>query len=134
MDSITTSLEMCKKLKEAGWPQDGTEFFWRTSVGLDAEIIWDKGHVGGWNKYFYAAPTAEEILRRLPKKIVQVPKFSYGDPEVLMLTANMTTNDLWYVRYLSSRIQQYGEADASLANAAAAMYCYLSENKLLPPL
>jgi hypothetical protein len=141
-ESIVTSLEWSKKLKEAGFPQEAWAHYRKnnpTDRDDDAYFFFGFGDEFERPKPqwefddWIAAPTAEEILRRLPKKIVQVPKFSYGDPEVLMLTANMTTNDLWYVRYLSSKLQQYGEADESLANAAAAMYCYLAENNLLPP-
>lgn len=131
--TITVSLDWAKKLREAGWPRLGSIFWWRcyTSKGMDSETwvletidrYWP--HADG-RRYTYseplAAPTAEEILRRLPKFITEDGMvhrrhvhWDYGDNRV-----------------------EYGRnhvycADAeSLANAAAAMYCYLAEQNLLP--
>lgn len=131
---ITVSLEWAKKLKEAGWPQGGTEFFWMTdSIGV-VDLIWDKDHKGNWNDFFFAAPTAEEILRRLP---------DYLGTEYVLVTVRDHPENEWAVNYIAiseggveyhpdhrNRVRPI-QAD-TLANAAAAMYCYLADHKLLP--
>lgn len=134
-DAIVTSLDWSKKLKEAGWPQEST-FFWARAarldeweVVIDAEISWIgndniKGSGCGCCERDdeladkFAAPTAEEILRRLPRTV--------GEAE-LALNHGPIDGEPWYIFYPGVR----GIRDFSLANAAAAMYCYLAENKLL---
>ncbi len=126
-ESITVSLEWAKKLKEAGWPQDEqTVNHWRRK----GEIY----SVGGFTTWCLAAPTAEEILRRLP---------DYIGTEYVLVTVRDHPENKWSVNYI--RISEKGvnyhpdhefrarpcDGD-SLANAAAAMWCYLAENKLLP--
>ena len=122
--SITVSLEWAKKLKEAGWKQIG--FFWKTEKS---------GGITGWSGDtskppkedldWIAAPTAEEILRRLPHQIVL-------ETHPLFLQA-MPDGDEWKIAYWTFRIEKgVWKNEDSLANAAAAMWCYLEENNLLP--
>lgn len=140
--SITVSLEKAQELKEAGWPQDAC-----TTPGLEhlanaisgSYFIWENGEHrcdtscncggthGGWEVIqrkdsgydpWLPAPTAEEILWRLPKALIE------------------KQDDGWRVQNCD-----YEEAYAihnesffapSLADAAADMFVYLSKNNLLP--
>ncbi len=126
-ESITTSLEWSKKLKDAGWRQMDCQFYWHQRMGKEWELLTieqsNRARVLRWAQTFIAAPTAEEILRRLPR--------SRGDYNGLQAT---TEDANWRVGYWDSPSDMPSKADFSadtLANAAASLYCYLAENKLL---
>lgn len=123
--SIVVSLEHAKALKKAGWPQEDSYLHWchhhsNASDSLDG-MVWnvyqkdDDDRVNEW----IAAPTSEEILRMLPQLVNH-----FG-----LIIARTPDNQGWEVAYLGG---YKGFREPSLANAAAAMYCYLSENNLLP--
>jgi hypothetical protein len=151
-ESIVTSLEWSRKLKEAGWPQpvqDAAPFwFWyeeklhlmsgrETDSGCYGPCwSYKDGHIDDWSfenrnphiSAIAAAPTAEEILRRLPEE--------FGE---CCLDAHrfLAHEGFWRVCY---EVIDDGKHDMphhvlgdTLANAAAAMYCYLAENALLTP-
>jgi hypothetical protein len=134
--SITVDLEHAKLLKEAGWPQETTKMaYWSINEEGDGAIVrTDMEHYFGekyWNSLgeslddqilFADAPTAEDILRRLPNCIVEnsVP---------FALTCIKGINDEWLVGYPESHPDLF--PGNTLANAAAAMYCYLAEHHLL---
>lgn len=148
-DDITVSLEMARKLKEAGWPQydnGAAGFFWLYPHYIvpffDDEYhpkerdwslkYWESGmphhkcieidHPG-----FLRAPSAEEILRRLPRRLA----FD-GELEGKWICVNSDADRKgWKIGYLDCRQVPVIEDD-TLANAAAAMWCYLAENGLLP--
>lgn len=157
--SITVSLDMAKKLKEAGWPQ-GEQIFYFTNAHNIAEYPEDgyeleigEFHLSGktfleWapveklnGHLSFAAPTAEEILRRLPTRIKR-----FGDKEEFFLkVAPFRTGGglprVFFVGYETipikdgesvTHMMKFEPREPSLANAAAAMWCYLSDNKLLP--
>lgn len=113
-ESIVVSLDYAKRLKEAGWPQyRGEVFGWFEDASGDwsvcvVESFPEDDHI--------AAPTAEEILRRLPSAVISFLPF---EKSPWMVMVNEAGHDV---------------CETTLANAAAACYCYLAENKLLPPL
>ena len=122
-ESIVTSLDWSEKLKDAGFPQ-ATQMWW----------AYDPNHefVDGFSVYLsrperlseIAAPTAEEILRRLPDEL---------SGHVLCTCRSGKT---WAIGYATDDPEwmedAYFDTVDTLANAAAAMYCYLAEQKLLP--
>lgn len=126
--AITVSLEWAKKLKEVGWEQGITIGNWRPSTNdfyrkqQQYEIHFTSGIYR--NEKSFDAPTAEEILRRLPAAF----------KTNLLNVGKYTPND-WVVSYFdpanAAAFMPYFN-DPSFANAAAAMYCYLAENNLLP--
>lgn len=120
--TITVSLEWAKKLKEAGWPQDSF-LYWFHLEGLNS-LTSEKIEASAIE--YIAAPTAEEILRRLPRVSLS------GDE--CYLQAERIIKETWNVEYEGTDgiSRSEGFADESLANAAAAMWCYLSDNNLLP--
>lgn len=126
--SIVVSLEWAKKLKESGWPHGGY-FAWyiypdlppdqrEPGVPEPHEEV-EKHHDKGWKVKLehYRAPTAEEILRRLPPII----------NKTRVLEIMPSHPDEWRIEYGSSHTLW----EKTLANAAASMYVHLSENNLL---
>lgn len=138
--SITTDLQWSRRLKEAGFPQDSV-WHWRFWHNVPGDyILCDEEDIHELSKpeesdgllEYFAAPTAEEILRRLPKTLDHWLLDCLPNPD----------EDLWAVSYFSAidpeqpthpAIQEVLPCEAdTLANAAARMYCHLAENKLLP--
>lgn len=115
-ESIVVSLEWAKKLKEAGWPQDHGEnvMYWRKKR--------DDFVLGGWCVYALAAPTAEEILRRLPDTLENRLH------EPLQIFRMMPNSVGWRMMY---GLSHSADGD-TLANAAAKMFVFLAKQKLLP--
>jgi hypothetical protein len=129
-ESIVVSLEMAQKLKEAGWPQGWTGVF-STGTLESVDQMLPSGEDWSYFKWFEhpetkeplvsslycnyamicAAPTAEEILRMLPKR---TELFLCGDG----------------AKCGNERIGMLIAQD-TLSNAAAAMYCYLQSQNLL---
>lgn len=141
---IVVSLKMAETLNEFGWPQDKSCFWY---CGIYSNTPWliyiPKGinEIGTYSKMrregeMIAAPTAEEVLRRLPRTI---------EPEgrTLYLTCEFPADPIsWggsaYVGYsYQSRVPSIdgcfprSYAD-TVANAAAEVYVFLSQNNLLP--
>lgn len=142
-ESLVTSLHWSKELQKAGWPQGQSIIVHSTTSdgysNHSCHVRLDPGHPNFGSPFYleWAAPTAEEILRRLPHEIEQTK--SDDDSSVLQCgpTPNGKLGRDWHVWYWDFG---YGDipdrkllytAD-TLANAAAAMYCYLAENGLLP--
>lgn len=140
LESITVSLKKARELKEAGYPQRISIFHWWKRIGheeyeeLGMNIMLDGGSP------YIAAPTAEEILRRLPTMIeyqggtfllfifphwADAPKWMMGY-ERSIESAQKTGSTLW----IHGKGAYHATGD-TLANAAAAMWIYLKKNNLL---
>jgi hypothetical protein len=125
----TTSLELSKQLKEAGFPQESTFQYstWTNKRGDQVRLA----IVGVQTDVFatYAAPTAEEILERLPEFIEGETYF------VRLKTYPYTWKGVkgWHVVYadLAHQSMFVEESNDSLAEAAGKMWLYLKENNLL---
>jgi hypothetical protein len=132
-EQITVSLEWAKKLRDAGFPQGWTGVGTAESFTERPESM--KGSLdGSYFKWFQdkdgnplvesvycnyamiaAAPTAEEILRELGCGKL----YFSGDGR-------------WVVALEGQEVLKDIPTENSAANAAAAMYCYLAKNNLLP--
>lgn len=130
-ESIVVSLDWAKKLKEAGWLQNETMFLLEAD-GLNAKLIRSaEGATRATSPFsYFSAPTAEEILRRLPK-ICVIQK------ERVELCCHWSITRQPGVFYHTFDGGHASEeivecCEETLANAAAAMYCYLDSNNLLP--
>ena len=144
-EQIVVSLEMAKRLKEAGWEQEGTFFHWICGSNAWREVqnieVWEKIE-GEWGTgrevkdlEHYSAPTAEEIILTLPKgwKFREQSQEEYisknGDPYV--------KNGIIAVYYSWESQQKFpheiscGEGN-SLADSAAEMWLFLKKENLLP--
>lgn len=143
---ITTSLELSKRLKEAGFPQDIPDEYgdeqsrwWCQWGGKAPTLLWlqsdgfnNDGTYGesGEIEVLYKSFFAEEIIEKLPKILE-----SSGDYFFL----NCHRDGQWLVSYYSmlqdykcyindERIAVYGE---SLSDTCALMYLHLKEHNLL---
>lgn len=113
--SITVSLEWAKKMKEAGWNE-------KTVFAFDHRFdYYELDDFYGFGAIF--APTAEEILRRLPNNFEGIPLRIQYEKDGSILVGYAYSKD-------GTQPMYRGDRD-SLANAAAAMWCYLKENNLL---
>ena len=131
---ICVSLEWAKKLNEAGWNERTHWQYWIRIRHTEYELSCNLMH------YHLPAPTAEEILWRLPETIL-VPVIVKKRPERFTYLLKL---DIKNGKFLVYFLRRKGDSSAvyfplprfphqsSLANAAAAMYCYLADNNLLP--
>ena len=150
-ESLVVSLDLARQLKEAGWEQEES-IFW---------LFWSDTHDEGWIEYgsihsfdsgaksmykrgaVFAAPTAEEILRRLPKHLN-----AFGQHGRLTVQFGLSQSQwqpcVGYIHHKSNNwifqgdnyqdgMMYFVDTD-SLANAAAQMWLYLKKNNLLPSL
>lgn len=146
-ESIVVSLEWSKKLKEAGYRQRARFLFWikycdnpKVSPDKIEYFEWGsnrRGEVGlemngTTHLDFYAAPTAEEILRELPDTISIGNKGYSLSIDAICCGENEKTWTEWEVCYQNDDEMPISFIDVSIANAAACMYCHLAENNLLP--
>lgn len=150
-ESIVVSLEWAKKLKKAGFP-DESIFIWHycERMATDTKYGDYRNDHDEWKFRIRstilpenlegrtrAAPTAEEILRRLPERIkpmalTEMDERRMKDPPDLRFSINKTKVG-WEIRYWSPYLEtdEHQESD-TLADAAAAMFVFLAESGLLP--
>jgi hypothetical protein len=133
-DSITVSLDMARKLKEAGW--EHRTVFSATVTGDTAYMILTppEGHdLGNYpigdpnNSEIIMFPTCDEILRRLPLFLVE--------GAYRLEIRSWTEDHPWCVLYAAASVNvlELRATHGTLSSAAAAMWLYLKENNLLPP-
>jgi hypothetical protein len=146
---ITPSLETCKKLKEAGW-NTPTEMLIFDSVfdDLKGRVTTIKGTIGDVFKdgegdrmrggYFYYAPTAEEIMIKLPKNLKKSD--GYGGDEYyyfkLWFESEWEKENLnigkWAVFYEDCYDNTYDEKEpiynTSLSEALAELWLWCKAN------
>lgn len=148
---IIVSLDWAKRLRDAGW-KDFSYYQWvrRGNFWSPVEnsewirrFMEDDGSIHGADEYM-PAPTAEEILRRLPTQVKARPPKHFTHDRYRVHIGHNTVGadnergykDSWGVHLRRRKAPKIlpGSTfwDDSLANAAAAMYCYLAKQKLLP--
>jgi len=134
---IAVSLDMARRLKEADWPQGKTDYYYVYQRG-DWDLYQDCNCDQCWTRSSFRtkcdAPTAEEILRRLPTTI-EVPP-NDDEHRSFWLTIRHTTvgpnhEKQWHVWY-ENHDENWIQSESSLANAAAAMWIYLKQYSLIP--
>lgn len=135
----TVSKTIAKKLKAAGFPQK-TEFYW--ILGISNEPIYIKTNNRSLDFYrhekggypIFAAPTAEEIIKVLPIRVVPLR----GDHERTHMYHDLEIgrNLYWYtidyrqeweypVGCFNKSYFKYGMGNKILANVCAEMWLYL---------
>ena len=125
LQDITTSLELSKKLKEVGFPQD-TYFYWSKNMDL---VHWRVE-----NREFYkvdlrtdiAAPTAEELLEWLPAYIDKKQGLWLSLEKI-----DTATKNKYKACYGDEGISYIERVDNTPANAIARMVIYLAKNKII---
>lgn len=131
LTDITTSLELSKKLKELGFPQESL-FSWQIHEKNDGvcdeiaeivKIVYPK--TPAWEFNYYAAPTAEELLEWLPERIEHDGKFYF-------LTFWKRQSGEIAVKYKPNEGRSYLPVQiGTLKNALAKMVIYLAKNKII---
>lgn len=129
-NDITTSLEWSKKLKEAGWPQEDPIFRWAIQKFGDYHVdpFIDFARIGYCTEGFTAshedrhefivAPTASELWGRIGDATVWKDSEGFHCQKITKSPGGF---------------DQDAQTDGHTAQEVlAAMYCYLSDNKLLP--
>lgn len=106
------SLELCKQLREAGYPQEGSCFYYDP----DGQLILFGNYV---TSDYIAAPLASELLERLPK-LVAVHQTLNGK------------NDEQFCAFDNSHTIRGGTLFAYGSTAANALANYYIKNNLLP--
>jgi len=159
--NITVSLETAKRLRAAGWEQEDSSFYWgrfdppkrrHLEDGTIVDIPKEEAEAMSYSWYYYneenmpyadedhnswAAPTAEEILRELPNVIIHTPegkKHSNSYRFQCAMTGKTESGMQQFWCAYSAAIGSYDHVLIkmdTLANAAAEMWIYLSENGLL---
>ncbi len=140
---IAVSLEYAERLKKAGWPQEEPILFWTyTDEYTDGDYHeWVVANLEEWKfdkKDDIAAPTAEEILATLPPKIPKNPTTHSFDAYLSVqrllpqcpLDAPSQGWKVIYEGWDSEFFQAFGRT--TMADAAAAMYCFLKEKDFFP--
>jgi len=141
----TVSLELAKQLKEKGYPQDITfsgSYFYQGTIN---EIEKEEGYVllshrellGFKGAIKILAPTADEILERLPARITN-PSTRNMDRLTFFIRGHagddskQDVRDGFTLEYWTNYNQPLVRIrDDTLADAAAKMWLYLKENDLL---
>jgi len=153
MIDITVSQEMAQNLHKAGWRRAGSYFRWTSKKGK-----WSIGTIMDSPTYgedkltddpflndFYAAPTAEEILRELPMQVTRDRKNKEpGTGEMIdtyHLQIKVLKDNIVRIFYRRRGICFGGAKRTSsvlffdnkdtLANALAAMWIFLKKSNFL---
>lgn len=132
-ESIVVSLDLAKQLKEAGWPQEDSVLYWnadithgeavRVSLGIKRKSMYEEN---------IAAPTCEEVLRRLPPALELEGKCCTIDCTKEIHISGGIDKGKWLVGYEDCVDYSYYQIADTLVNAAAQMWLYLQSHNLLP--
>lgn len=120
----TTSLELSKQLKEAGYPQEDHAHYWG---GIGNWGLWCKHVIDDMDSRetrfeWVASPTADEILDVLPMDIKGHKSIQMGK-----------WDGKYVIRYelLDNSLAGFREDEESLAAAAAKMWLHLKKEGLI---
>jgi len=141
IENICVSLELAKKLKEAGYPQDSL-FWWNfySPGAMDEEFVrvaygrYRLENIGQDSEESISAPTAAEIGEVLPDQIEENGNFYDQDIQKLSGFKGKTQ---WGIRYYTdypSRLENDFFAKTvgcSMSEAFAKMWLILKEKKCL---
>jgi len=148
LEQICVSKEWAEKLKEAGFEQEsllkycgGHTYYQDNDDGVFEACPYDGildedeycAGAGMTCEFFIAAPTASEILEKLPEAIeYQVDKNEPGTRDYEIRISVDINGDylIMYSDFTANRLL-WGISDKSLSNALAKMYCYLESKNLI---
>lgn len=131
-ESITVSLEMAKKLKEAGWEQKDCSHYWTDKEICVSEFQANVSDTKLIGLAETAAPTAEEVLRELE------PSIEVGGERLYLLISDdrdWIGDESWDICYSKDRLlggDVWVRHKQGFAGACAKMWIHLKENNLLP--
>jgi hypothetical protein len=126
LKDIVTNLELSKKLKEKGFPQEDGLFYWW--IGKKKNYLEDKNW-DGKPLSKYRAVTTEELLKELPEYIDNDEDTEKLDP----FSLEISRSDWFYISYSSfDRIlHTIKSSTMKFCDALGQMYIWLADNKLL---
>jgi hypothetical protein len=135
LKDITTSLDVSKKLKEAGYKQDSILYWWQNDCDEDHTQLRNRipnNQSLSIHKWFvYSAPTTDELLEQLPpdvsdRWILSINAIDYDDYKEYEVgyTKYFEDNGVW--AYKDKYFQ-----DKKLPDALAEMWLYLKKEGLL---
>ena len=126
LEKHVPSLEMCKRLKELGFPQNSNLCYWMQNL---TDGMWDlvEGPQRFSNSITLAAPIATELLEWLP---------AYNSLRALTITKkdnkSFKSDRGFEIAYQNSNsIQRPIMKDDNLSEALAKLLIYLVENKIV---
>ena len=138
IENHVTSLELAKKLAEAGYPQENGYAYWQTTSGSNKTMI--VGHHSLTpikQRRYYFAPLATELLEELPKRIIASSKISNISSRDVsreyMLLFGFKNGEYWLRYRITDDYLGYTPeiSDEHFPNALAKLWLYLTENNLL---
>lgn len=129
IEQICVSLELAKKLKEAGYRQESL-FGWVENLNGDFSLVGirpDRNKQINKLMDWYSAPTASELGEALPSRIINKDEFGY------LIIQKLQLSNRYNISYISMEELEISQAfiDKSEANARAKMWLYLKEKGLL---
>jgi hypothetical protein len=125
LQDICVSLDMAKKLKETGYPQEESLFHWLAKgehvlIKYFEYLVIQKEYAN----MLFAAPTTDELLERLPHCVSFDFYFEF-----------LKRQPYYMVSYISARQQKNLHSEQSSikdpTNCLAQMWLWLKENNLL---
>ena len=120
------SLELCKRLKELGYPQEGGGWYW---VDLDKPYLtWYGIADEPPDDYYIKAPTVRELGEWLPVDVKLKEGDAYLQMDNLKLCGFKTTIRLLSYCLYNSHFSVVIIEDATEPNARAKMLIWLAEN------
>jgi hypothetical protein len=138
LQDITTDLEISKRLKEKGFPQDslffhrlydcnddiGKNIVERVEVDFHTKLSYDR---------YIPSPTAEEILKELPNFIGMVSSGGgrFGGRVGFTILEEFHAYLMWWGKTNKPKCPSHIINDKKLCNALALMWIYLKDNNLL---
>lgn len=142
------SYEMAVKLKEAGWNQSNSLFYWEIHESWEQDndfsgarivnITYQKTEAYAMN--VYSAPLATEILEVLPKEIdyksstKEISGYD-GWRSVTLSMGKTIIDDGYYIIYSdphpANKVPYYNTFDVKFVDALAKMYIYLKQESLI---
>ena len=137
IEKQVVSLDLCKKLKEAGYPQDDSYYAWirplepyRTLMKVEHELrgyndmTWGSMPQRELSEYWVSAPTVSELGEKLPSEL------NTDKQEGLEIHRSRCE---WIVAYrIQGSTWRISKCDDnSLADAMAEMWLYLKDKELL---
>lgn len=141
LEQICVSLELSKKLNEAGYPQESL-FHWRKYSLADKPALYqipegtELGVLSGKLQFDYSAPTASELGEALPNFVYMGLSGGgrHGERVGYVVGESFHKRELWAIALAKGFERDCVPKEISsknLADGMAKMWLYLKENGLL---
>ena len=119
IENQVTCRELSQDLKEAGYPQDDSEWVYLYNLDEDYYELWRMQYLGEGEKY-YVAPTVAELGEKL-----------IGNEEIWVSYMNKKDKKFWTYLFHCEENDEKSFSANTEADARAKMWLYLKEKGLL---